>query len=601
MYDVVSPSYSVADIFGAVVDRESATMHLGFTPTKNFGRYLNSYIKWCGFVHNTVAMFRDWNFALDYVPAIPGQNPIMHTNLIGTVATNGREEYFNKPERLYKVPIVPRSSMFRLRYVSGLVSDVEILEPNAFSGIPGYGELAAIIPDLQNAVSNGEWDGEVGGIGHDVAFRHFQYLNWDDRSPRYISYLMQLTHTDPLGYVYRAVYNYLFSFEYSLLPQIYGGNEEYDLHERVVVKTSLFCTDRYFGAVLYGNEDELANIDDLTPLSFEEFQDWHDEVSVVESGADFAHPIMINDKVSYLTGTAPSGAMIHSSSRSLASFQAMSLGILGDAAPASALSVKDAVDKYFSSMSSNHIETLVEMSDMVRPIDVVKAFYALRNLKKGGVSAVLRLLAFLSDAYLTYAFGVAPTLDDAKDIAKKATALRDRFQGVLRPETVSGKFVYPVPPEFTAEFPEVTLVARTSLRFSVNPDSFLTGMLPLRSLGLLPSLSNLWDVIPWSWAVDWGTHVGASQEDLEASMMMLCLNIDYAVNSLSFHYDFTADDLALAQVAPGPSDNPSGYKFYLRYVGETLPVMAQTRFSFHGTAGVPDWGVVSSLLYRRIT
>jgi len=277
-------------------------------------------------------------------------------------------------------------------------------------------------------------------------------------------------------------------------------------------------------------------------------------------------------------------------------------------------STKDAVDTYYSSVSSNHIEFLAELNDLASPIDVAKNFNQVsarvfaQPLPKplGRKLGVLRsLLSVLADAKLVYSLAIAPTFRDALDTAKKAESILSRFSSLIdgKPEELRGKFSLQVPEELSG-FPGTFAVARSKVIVQFHPDSYLTGLFKLRAWGLLPSLSSLWDLLPWSFVLDWATHTGAQLDEVDASFMLNALDVVYSVHSVKLGWNFDPDTLAEYDVhIPSRLSSDStidGYVFYDRWAAQFLPQLSPTRLPLWGPSEVPDWTLLGALIYKLL-
>lgn len=281
-----------------------------------------------------------------------------------------------------------------------------------------------------------------------------------------------------------------------------------------------------------------------------------------------------------------------------------SKSVVKEAIPALALPFADAMEKQFNYMSSNHLEALMELSDVLAPIDTLKLAKAIPGYvsKKGAL--IVKILDLLADAKLVWSFGIAPTFDDAVDVSKKAKAFKHRLlSGVaFKEHTTYGKTVVVLDENNELGVPPCTVVLRSKVRTREIVDSLLTAAITADSLGLLPQFSTLWDIVPWSFAVDWFAKVGDGLSIVDNQAKMLALDCQLVVHSITVYQNF--DDSMLNPLGFSIDEESSsdgvGYKTYFRSVSRTCPVFGPTRLPVTSQPGIPDWGVAGSLVFKQL-
>lgn len=89
--------------------------------------------------------------------------------------------------------------------------------------------------------------------------------------------------------------------------------------------------------------------------------------------------------------------------------------------------------------------------------------------------------------------------------------------------------------------------------------NFTKMLIGLEQYGLYPGLYNLWDMMPYSFIADWGSHLGDYLEDLDQSIF--------------FHY-YKVDELLVTEKRVLDRDEPWGlttYTWYDRYLLHEMP------------------------------
>jgi len=170
------------------------------------------------------------------------------------------------------------------------------------------------------------------------------------------------------------------------------------------------------------------------------------------------------------------------------------------------------------------IRTLVSLKDAIRSV-----------VTKSGRAALVRdLPAFIGNQYLGYQFGIQPTLKTllalptlpakaAKKLnflirraGKGTTSRLDRKVTIQRPMGFLPTFQYQLPPFLVLDSESVSHAIEVERRMVVNRTiRFPTVTVPefgdinyRRILGIQPTLKDVYNLLPWSWLVDWFGNMG---------------------------------------------------------------------------------------------
>jgi len=145
---------------------------------------------------------------------------------------------------------------------------------------------------------------------------------------------------------------------------------------------------------------------------------------------------------------------------------------------------------------------------------------------------------------------------------------------------------------------EVTLLTRTKIVMDTSPSGVLSAILGTDALGLIPKPSALWDLIPFTFAVNWFTGIGASIKRAEYSLLLATMPA-YFVHTYTITSPFTAAELDVLQ-ASGTYADPPSLRVYCRDVSHFSPFPRDSRFGFGIPDQYPPLGVFGSLLYQLI-
>lgn len=189
--------------------------------------------------------------------------------------------------------------------------------------------------------------------------------------------------------------------------------------------------------------------------------------------------------------------------------------------------------------------------DMVKPtnptVDLATSLAELWSERK--FFSVPGKAGSLPGEYLNYQFGIAPTLSDAKalrEAIEHGDAIIRQYQRdsgrVIRREyrfapevsvvqtTSSGQFPYGLGQQLSfQQCPGGRLIKRTTttqqywfagaFKYSIPKGAFPERMAELdRLYGVVPGVSTAWELVPFSWAVDYFTPIGGILSNLDAFM-----------------------------------------------------------------------------------
>jgi hypothetical protein len=273
-----------------------------------------------------------------------------------------------------------------------------------------------------------------------------------------------------------------------------------------------------------------------------------------------------------------------------------------EATPLTLFSSQDAIDTHFATFESNHIEALAELGEILQPVDILRLMRALpSHIGKGKTVVILKILDILTDAVLSYNLGIAPTMSDARDIADNSKAFREQVLSgrAFGANTLHGKYSMEVPSELIGGMSGAHVVVRSTVRMKPMADSLLPALLPVRSLGLLPSLSTLWDLFPGSFILDWFTDTGTTLEIVDLTVLMLAMEVEYCVHSITVYSPFS--DYQKARMGlTDLSETPSGYKVFMRYVTRNLPVFGPTAYPVVSPQ-LGNYSTVGAIAYKLLT
>lgn len=169
--------------------------------------------------------------------------------------------------------------------------------------------------------------------------------------------------------------------------------------------------------------------------------------------------------------------------------------------------------------------------------NTINAIAFLKDLKD--VKSLVPKLKKLKDVsthasnYLGVEYGILPTIDDLKTIWESFQTQyfydRNGFQRASSYDEAS------VTESVVVDGVEVTTTTTVNSRVHLAISTLDTGLDALterlRKIGIFPSLTNLWDLVPYSFVLDWFVDVGSVLERIDTRHQLSNLDIKYCLRS----------------------------------------------------------------------
>lgn len=293
-------------------------------------------------------------------------------------------------------------------------------------------------------------------------------------------------------------------------------------------------------------------------------------------------------------------AVIHRNSFILEYFDAISEEV-ADIRLSSAQSSSSAFDDLSSSIGKDNFQTLLKVPALADALpDLSKVVPALANILDHPILSMGDLVSAASQVKLQSSYQWSPTLsfvrDDLPVMKDLITRLLDDSQGGI----IEGRG------DFRYQFPSGTfgrescsLTTRTKVVAKRSAKSVFSTIVDLRALGLPLTPSTMWDLVPFSFAANWFTGVGARIRDAEAVGFLIGSGTWYYVHSYTLDTKLTRSELGslgIRAFTPG-SEEPT-LRYYLREVSKHPPRFRSGKFDFRLPTRPPDWMLVGSLLWQ---
>lgn len=165
-------------------------------------------------------------------------------------------------------------------------------------------------------------------------------------------------------------------------------------------------------------------------------------------------------------------------------------------------------------VNANSVNMLAFLKDLRHPSELVPKLRNLRRLKT------------LSSNYLTAEYGILPTIDDIQSIVaafRRIGPYLDR----------NGFSTYSAGFTDSKSIGTMSYSKEQHIKLAIGDEDsdFQELISRLESMGTLPTAQNVWDLLPYSFVVDWLVDVGGFLERVDTRLRLARLNIRYVTMS----------------------------------------------------------------------
>lgn len=284
-------------------------------------------------------------------------------------------------------------------------------------------------------------------------------------------------------------------------------------------------------------------------------------------------------------------------------FMKMTRDDLPNVRPSSFLAASNALDSNLEVLRANNVENLSQLSGILGLLPDLGSIPALAaKAANGNPSAILDLIDYVTDAVIRFRFAQAPTAGDLKEVLSVGD-IKQRMLDLTRARrlTVYGQFRWDFPSELNYVGPGLlTLETRSKIRLVTDFSSLMTSLISLNSVGLLPSLSRVWETLPFTFVVDWFTNMSKRMKLVDNQALFFAIRSSWTVYSYKFRYYPAHYELGeYGLEVPPLSGEPFNISAYYREFTRTAPRLRDSRYDFLAVTGVPNLITVASLMWQK--
>jgi len=266
------------------------------------------------------------------------------------------------------------------------------------------------------------------------------------------------------------------------------------------------------------------------------------------------------------------------------------------------LSASDALDSIAQSVNSNMLETISQLGSFFDVLPDFKQFVAAVTAFRGRPLASLgELVRLMASENLKLRFGTLPNYDLIRDVLPKVGEAIRFFQSLDdKPIVGYGKFIYNFP-NGTFNRPDSRLIARSKVLLHTFPSGRLRDLLALKSIGLLPTPSASWALVPLSFVVDWVLNVSGRLEALENLSFLAGMDLNYMVHSYLIESPLQVTEWSSLGLQRVVASQLPMLRWYKRDLSRHVPIPhGPEKRDFGAPSGRPSWTIPGSLLVQKL-
>lgn len=261
--------------------------------------------------------------------------------------------------------------------------------------------------------------------------------------------------------------------------------------------------------------------------------------------------------------------------------------VFGDIRPSSFLSSADALNKHLLALTANHVQTLSQLDGILGLLpDLVALPGLVKKISSGDYSAIKDLIDYITDAILKFRFAQAPNAKNLQEVL--GTDVQTFLDNLVRTTSVTiygdFKWSFPEAKNFM-EDGELVLETRSKLRVTSDASTLVTTCLMANAVGLLPTLSRIWESLPLSFLIDWFTGMNKRLKLLDTQLLYMAFRTDWCLNSYKVTYYPSPEKLELFNLESINPDKPFGLSVYIREKSVYMPRLRESQYDFVTVSG----------------
>lgn len=261
--------------------------------------------------------------------------------------------------------------------------------------------------------------------------------------------------------------------------------------------------------------------------------------------------------------------------------------VMDDILPSSFLSSADAMNKHLEALTANHVQTLSQLDGILGLLPDIAGIPSLvKKIADGDYSAIKDLIDYLTDAILRYRFAQKPNARNLEEIlGTDVQGFLDRL-GRSTSSTIYGSFKWEFPDyQNFMEDGKLVLETRSKVRVTADASTLVESCLMANAVGLLPTLSRIWESLPFTFVVDWFIAMNKRLKLLDTQLAYMAFRTDWCEHSYKVVYYPSQESLSAYHLESFDLRKPFGISAYYRQKSVFMPRLLNSRYDFVSAGG----------------
>jgi len=261
--------------------------------------------------------------------------------------------------------------------------------------------------------------------------------------------------------------------------------------------------------------------------------------------------------------------------------------VMGDIVPSSFLSSADALEKHLEALTANHVQTLSQLDGILGLLpDLVSLPSLVKKVASGEFGAIKDLVDYITDAILRYRFAQKPNKRNLEEIlGTDIGGFLDRL-GSSTSSTIYGSFKWEFPTEQNfMEDGKLVLETRSKVRVTADASTLVESCLMANAVGLLPTLSRVWESLPFTFVVDWFFAMNKRLKLLDTQLAYMAFRTDWCLHSYKVVYYPSQEVLESFNLESYDLSEPFALSAYYRHKSVYMPRLRNSRYDFVSASG----------------
>lgn len=271
--------------------------------------------------------------------------------------------------------------------------------------------------------------------------------------------------------------------------------------------------------------------------------------------------------------------------------------------PLSYRSLYDRVSDELGLLKTNHLQTLQHLGsiaelfsnpfELYNQLENLYSLYSVQNRTKG----IAEALDLLTASWLKLNFQQLPLIRSSQELREKLPLL-----GQALAREIGDITLYTDPVTFSGPalgYKNFSITVRQVIHLRRLWSEFFQSLLGVNAIGLFPSFSNVYDLVPFSFALNWFTNLKRRMQLGETNLLApLCFSFKHRVVSYTVRWSPTVEELASRHLY---SNGPVSIKVYVREVSRFWPSPSpRALYDYAGVYPRPDVLTAGSLVWSLL-